>query len=94
MKIANLIKDTEEPCEIYLNLIFQCVLLVLKPALSLNFIDNNQSILNKSNTFLLIKENVENDTNSQLFETMSKVNSMSFEIFIGKEFNELLLLIF
>ena len=47
-----------------------------------------------SNACLRSKENVENDTNRQIFETMSKENSVPFDIFIWKEFNELLLLIF
>ena len=94
MKIANLIKDAEELREIYLNPVFQWLLLVLKPITSSNFIGNNQSIPDGSNACLQSKENVENDTNRQIFETMSKENSMPFDIFIWKEFNELLLLIF
>ena len=84
MNIANLIKDAEELCEIYLNAIFQCLLPVLKPVASSNFIGNNQSIPDGSNACLRSKENVENDiyTNRQIFETMSKENSMPFDIFL------------
>ena len=94
MNIANLIKDAEELREIYLNAVVQCLLPVLKPVASSNFIGNNQSIPDGSNACLRSKENVENDTNRQIFETMSKENSVPFDIFIWKEFNELLLLIF
>ena len=82
MNIANLIKDAEELCEIYLNPVLQCLLLVLKPIASSNFIGNNLSIPDGSNTCLRSKENVENDPNRQIFETMSKENSMPFDIFI------------
>ena len=81
MNIANLIKDAEELREIYLN-VFQCLLPVLKPVASSNFIGNNQSIPDGSNACLRSKENVENDTNCQIFETMSKENSVPFAIFI------------
>ena len=78
MNNTNLIKDAEELHEIYLNPIFQCLLLVLKS----NFIGSNQSIPDRSNACLRSKENVENDTNHQIFETISKENSMPFDIFI------------
>ena len=79
-----MIEDAEELREIYLNAVFQCLLPVLKPVASSNFIDigNNQSIPDISNACLRSKENVENDTNCQIFETMSKENSVPFDIFI------------
>ena len=82
MNIANLIKDAEELHEIYLNAVAQCLLPVLKLVVSSNFIGNSQSIPDGSNACLWSKENVENDTNRQIFETMSKENSVPFDIFI------------
>ena len=82
MNIANLSKDAEELREIYLNAVVQCLLPVLKPVASSNFIGNNQSIPDGSNAYLRNKENVENDTNRQIIETMSKGNSLPFDIFI------------
>ena len=82
MNIANLSKDVAELREIYLNAVVQCLLPVLKPVASSNFIGNNQSIPDGSNACLRSKENVENDTNCQIFETMSKENSVPFDIFL------------
>jgi len=82
VNIANLIKDAEELREIYLNAVVQCLLPVLKPVVSSNFIGNSQSIPDGSNAFLRSKENVENVTSRQIFETMSKENSVPFDIFI------------
>jgi len=73
VNIANLIKDAEELREIYLNAIVQCLLPVLKPVASSNFIGNNQSIPDGSNACLRSKENVEKDTNRQIFETPKKI---------------------
>jgi hypothetical protein len=82
MNIANSVKDAEEPHDIYLDHVFQCLFPILKSISSSNFISNNQSIPNGSNACLRSKENVENDTNRQIFETMSKENSVPFDIFI------------
>jgi len=52
--------------------VFHCLLLVLKAVSSWNFIGNNQSIPHGSNSFLRVKQNVKNDTNRSIFETLSK----------------------
>ena len=82
MEIAILIKDAEASREIYLMPVFLRLLLVLKPVSLSNFIGNNQSNPHRSNAFLQIKENMKNDTYLQIFETLSKENSIPFEIFI------------